>query len=179
MGAVQRFLPAALLLVAALLPAVTSAHQLRAAMSTVLFNERSARIEVMHRFFVHDAEHVAGEIAGRGADLLDDPGDRQRFAIYVHERFHLFAPDGERLPLTLRGAEIDGDFLWVYQAMPLPSPPLSGISISHSALRELWPDQVNTVNVEHAGRLWTLEFRDTASRLTVDFSAGPKLPATP
>ena len=79
------------------------AHQLKVATTTVLFNDRSARLEVMHRFYLHDAEQVAGEIAGRGANLLENTEDRQRFGIYVHERFSLTDAEGGTLPLTLRG----------------------------------------------------------------------------
>lgn len=163
------------LLLAGVLTAIgipeAAAHQLKTAFTTVLFNERSGRIEVMHRFYLHDAEQVAGEIAGRGANLFEDAEDRQRFGIYVHERFTLTGPDGAPLPLTLRGTEIDGDFLWVYQAMRLPDPPLASLTITHRALRDLWPDQVNTVNVEGAGPIRTLTFRDTVSTLSVDLAS--------
>ena len=148
------------------------AHRLKNAFSTVLFNDRSGRLEVMHQFYLHDAEQVATEIvgAGRAANLFDNAEDRQRFAIYVHERFALYDPAGEQLPLTLRGAEIDGDFLWVYQAMRLPQPPLDSFAVEHRALRDLWPDQVNTVNVEGRGKIRTLTFRDTVARLSVHLS---------
>jgi hypothetical protein len=145
-------------------------HQLKAAFTTVLFNERTDRLEVMHRFYLHDAEQIAGEIAGRGANLFEHAEDRQRFAIYVHERFVLYTGDGHPLPLTLRGAEIEGEFLWVYQAMRLPDPPLESMTVTHRALRDVWPDQVNTVNVEGAGPVRTLTFRDTVSTLSVDLA---------
>lgn len=153
-----------------LLSGSADAHRLRAALTTVLFNERSDRIEVMHRFYLHDAEQVAGEIAGGSANLFENAEDRQRFGVYVHERFSLMVVDGSHLPLTLRGTEIDGDFLWVYQAARLPDPPLTGITIENRALRDLWPDQVNTVNVEGRGPVRTLTFRETVSTLTVDFT---------
>ncbi|MFV2090522.1 MAG: DUF6702 family protein, partial [Pseudomonadales bacterium] len=127
------------------------------------------RIEVMHRFYLHDAEQVAAEIAGSGADLLESVEDRQRFGIYVHERFALYRPDGEPLPIALRGTELDGDFLWVYQALSYQSPRLTGLEITHTALRDIWLDQVNTVNVERAGQVRTLTFRDSVSRLAVTF----------
>ena len=148
------------------------AHRLKNAFTTVLFNDRSGRLEVMHQFYLHDAEQVATEIvgAGRAANLFDNAEDRQRFAIYVHERFALYDPAGEQLPLTLRGAEIDGDFLWVYQAMQLPEPAIRQITVEHRALRDLWPDQVNTVNVEGRGPIRTLTFRDTVARLSVQLS---------
>ncbi len=166
----------AAVLLLALGSSAADAHRLKAAFTTVLFNERSGRLEVMHQFYLHDAEQVASEIvgplAGRSANLFENAEDRQRFAIYVHERFSLFDKAGERLPLTLRGAEIDGDFLWVYQAMRLPEPPLDVLVLEHRALRDLWPGQVNTVNVEGRGPIRTLTFRDTVSRLSVDLS-GP------
>ncbi len=170
-----RTLVIGVLLAALFSSAATQAHRLKNAFTTVLFNERSDRLEVMHQFYLHDAEQVATEIvgptSGTGANLYENAEDRQRFAIYVHERFSLFDPSGERLPLTLRGAEIDGDFLWVYQAMRLPDPPLEVFSVAHRALRDLWPDQVNTVNVEGAGPIRTLTFQGTVSRLSVDLTA--------
>lgn len=156
--------------------ASAGAHQLRAALTTVLFNERTDRIEVMHRFYLHDAEQVASEIAGRSANLFDNPEDRQRFGIYVHERFEMITIDGKQLPLTLRGTEIEGEFLWVYEAMAIPEPLPTTISISHRALRDLWPDQVNTVNVEGLGPVSSLTFRDTVSTLTLDLTTNPTPP---
>ena len=50
-----------------------SAHRLHAAMTTVLFNDRTERIEIMHRFYLNVAEQLATEIAGSGANLMDDP----------------------------------------------------------------------------------------------------------
>ncbi len=147
----------------------SQAHQMRAAMTTVLFNERTERIEIMHRFFLHDAEQVVGQIAGRGADLVGAADDRQRFGIYVHERFEIYAPDGEQLPLELRGTELDGEFLWVYQTLPFPALRLSGLQISHRALRDIWDDQVNTVNVERTGSVRTLTFRGATTRLSLSF----------
>ncbi len=145
------------------------AHQLRAAMTTVLFNDRTERIEIMHRFFLHDAEQVVGQIVGKGADLVGAADDRQRFGIYVHERFDIFTPDGMQLPLELRGTELAGDFLWVYQTLPFSSPRLPGLQMSHRALRDIWEEQVNTVNVERAGSVHTLTFRGAVTRLNLNF----------
>jgi len=65
------------------------AHQMRAAISTVLFNPRSGNIEVMHRFYSHDAEHALELLTGAPADLVDKARDRLKFAVYVHEQFTL------------------------------------------------------------------------------------------
>mgnify|MGYP003700807461 FL=1 len=142
------------------------AHQLKAAISTVLFNERTGDIEVMHRFYSHDAEHAVGLITGGAADLVGDVTDRMRFAVYVHEHFRLTGIGAAVAPLELVGAELDGDYLWVYERAPQPAG-LAGLAMRFDALRELWPSQVNTVNVERDGRVRTLVFDadDTVLRL--------------
>ena len=136
-------------------------------MTTVLFNERTQRIEVMHRFYLHDAEQL--EILGPGADIIDSKQDQLRFGVYVHDRFLLYTSAAVPIPLTLKGVELDGDFLWVYQASPLPEPALTGLQVEHQALRDQWEDQVNTVNVEYAGRIQTLTFTPGTQRLAMSF----------
>lgn len=167
MVAVWRPLLQALVFAAVLVAAAPAgAHQLKAAISTVLFNERTGDIEVMHRFYSHDAEHAVGLITGRGADLVGDVGDRMRFAVYVHERFALTGLGTELAPLELVGAELDGDYLWVYERTAQVEG-LNGLAMRFDALRELWPSQVNTVNVEQGGQVRTLVFDadDTVLRL--------------
>jgi len=148
----------AVLLAIALMAAPAQAHQLKAAISTALFNPRSGDIEVMHRFYSHDAEHAVRQITGRPSDLLDDPEDRMRFAVYVHERFELSGIGAALEPLALVGAELDGDYLWVYQRTPAPATGLAGVEARFDAMRDLWPSQVNTLNVERDGRVRTLVF---------------------
>ena len=156
-------------LVSLLHAAGAQAHRMHVAMTTVLFNDRTERIEVMHRFFLHDAEQAVTQIFGPNASLLDSIEDRQRFAIYVHERFLLQdvrkAKDAKasRLPLVLKGSEVEGEFIWVYQALAYQQPRLDGLIIMDTTLRELWPDQVNTVNVERDGKVQTVRFSHASS----------------
>ena len=126
-GACLLALGLAVLLATIVTAPAAHSHRLKSAFTTVLFNERSGRLEVMHQFYLHDAEQVASEIVGpltgAGANLFESDEDRQRFAIYVHERFSLYDQDGERLPLTIRGSEIDGHLLRVKKARQLPEQP--------------------------------------------------------
>lgn len=146
----------------------SAAHQLRAAITTVLFNPRTGNIEVMHRFYSHDAEHALALITGETADLLDDAGDRMDFARYVHQRFELDGMGAPLAPLNLVGAEAEGDFLWVYQRTPLV-PQLTGLEVRFDALRDVWRDQVNTLNVERDGQVHTLIFAGDARQQSVTF----------
>lgn len=117
-GRFGALLAAALWAVLAAEPA--TAHQLKVAITTALFNPRSGDIEVMHRFYRHDAEHALGVITGAGADIVDSERDRLKFAVYVHDHFALRGIGADLEPLTLVGAELDGEFLWVYQRTPHP-----------------------------------------------------------
>ena len=46
---------------------------------------------------------------------------------------------------------------------------LKKVTIRHDALRDIWPEQVNTINVEGKGKLQTLTFTDSVELLTLTF----------
>ena len=133
------------------------AHEMKTALTRVLFNTRSGNLEVMHRFYVHDAEHGVKELFDKSADLLNSEQTQQTFSQYVSEHFALQTPEGAVLPLTLLGGQLDGRFFWVYQEMPLPDE-LKGLRIKQDALQAIWPSQINVVNVEGRGKIHSLAF---------------------
>lgn len=145
-----------------------SAHQQKSAISTVLFNPRTENIEIMHRFRVHDAEHAVKEILGKDADIIDSKKTQEQFGEYVNQRFNLFDSDEQPLPLKMVGVELDGKFFWVYQETTQPTK-MDNMTIRHDALRDLWPEQVNTINVEGKGKLQTLTFTDSVELLKLTF----------
>jgi hypothetical protein len=159
---------AVLALVALLSSAGAAAHQQQAALTRVLFNARSGNLEVMHRFLLHDAEHAVRALLDREADLLASAPAREQFASYVQERFSLLGDEGNPLPLRYVGQEVEGPFLWIYQELPIPAG-LSTLGVIHDALRELWPQQNNLVNIERDGRVQTLNFTGSTQWLSVSF----------
>lgn len=158
---------AALLVAALLLAAALHAHQQKEAVTRVLFNARTGNIEVMHRFLLHDAEHATRELFGETFDLLSNAEDRDRFEAYVHDRFTMADQDAVRLALTPVGNEIENRFLWVYAECPIPDG-LTALTLSHDALRDLWPEQVNLVNVERGETLRSALFDGGRTEITVD-----------
>jgi hypothetical protein len=52
--------------------------------------------------------------------------------------------------------------------MPIPVQ-LNGLSIIHNALRDLWPEQNNLVNIERDGMVQTLNFTGTVEWQSVTF----------
>lgn len=145
------------------------AHQIKAAITTVLFNPRTENIEVMHRFNLHDAEHAVKALFDKEADIMKSADTQQEFADYVGNHFVLLGNNDQPLELTQVGFEVEGKFFWVYQETA-QTPSLEGLKIQHNALRDLWPDQVNTLNVEGNGPLKTLTFTDNVTLLEVSFS---------
>lgn len=153
-------------LLALLLTMPALAHQQKEAITRVSFNARTGNIEVMHRFLLHDAEHASRELLGSGADLLASVGDRDRFEAYVHERFELLDQDDEPIELAPVGNEIEAQFLWVYAEAPIPGN-LTALTISHRALRDVWPDQINLVNVERDKEVQSALFSQGSDVITV------------
>ena len=156
------------LLILAGLVSPSFAHEMNAAVSTVLFNARSGNIEVMHRFYVHDAEHAVKQLFDKQADLLNNEQTQQTFSQYVTEQFALTHLNGEPIALTLIGGQLDGRFFWVYQEAVRPDD-LPGLRVRHRSLQEIWPKQINTVNIESMNGVKTLSFDKNMDWLDVKF----------
>jgi len=144
------------------------AHQQKAAETTVLFNKRSGKLEVSHRFYMHDTEHAVQLLFDKNADIIDSEKTQQQFANYVAKQFLARTLSGEALPLTNVGYEVEGKFFWVYQEMVIPSK-LNGVKLFNGALRELWPTQINMVNIEGKGEVRTLYFSESEDWLITKF----------
>ena len=160
---------ALIILIMGALSASVSAHQQKAAITKVLFNKNTGNLEVMHRFFVHDTEHAVQALFDKTADILNSEVTQQQFADYVVDRFAIKPLNGPELKLELVGYEIDRQFMWVYQEIKAPES-IEGLTIIHNALRDIWFDQVNTVNVEGRGDLRTATFDGDTELLSVEFS---------
>lgn len=154
-----------------LLSAYSAAHQQKMAVTRILFNANTGNIEIMHRFFIHDAEHAAGVVFGESQNIMESDASRELFSNYVMNRFAVTAEDSlgksNELSLNYVGAEIDGQFLWVYQeAEQLDD--VKALSVVNVALRDVWPDQVNLVNVEKEGQILSMSFSDSIESLRVE-----------
>lgn len=137
--------------------APVQAHQMNTAITRILFNERTGNIEIMHRFYLHDAEHALRKIAGRQVHLLDDLGAQQQFARYVGAHFALGLGAAVPAPLISVGQEVEGKFIWVYQELPIPKR-IPTLWFRFDALQDHWPEQVNQINLEGLGAVRSLRF---------------------
>lgn len=144
------------------------AHQKKEAITEVLFNTRSGNLEVAHRYLIHDAEHAVRQLVDSSADLIASEETREVFAQYAVERFALIGDKGAPLDLLYVGQEVDSAFLWVYQEMALPES-LTSLGVVDNALRDIWPEQNNLVNIERDGQIQSLNFNGNTEWLSVEF----------
>ncbi len=127
------------------------------------------RIEVAHRFSIHDAESTLMSVLGARADLVGDQEAQGKFEAYVAERFALSDPEtGFPVPLLLLGGEVERGYYWVYQEGLMPEG-LLDLSISQGVLMDAIPRQTNRVNVHHQGEVKTLVFSGGAGPQTLSF----------
>ncbi len=157
-GAIFRRLAIVMMIAAGLVAAPVAAHQLKTAVTEIAFNPRSGQVEIAHRFIIHDAEHAITQRTGKPVNLHADASAREAFSHYVASHFTLTTRDGETVGLVLLGHEVDGGHIWIYQEMAQADWPVSGVMISHTALRETWRDQINLVNLRIGSGVESLVF---------------------
>ena len=131
------------------------AHQMQVAISTVTFKQNATTIEVIHRFYTHDAEHAMSELNSRRVDIIMYEEIQQQFGQHVVDNFQLLDQHKKVVPLSLVGVELEGHFIWVYQEAEL-SAAIDKLVVINSSLLDLVPGQVNTVNVECGDQLSSL-----------------------
>lgn len=90
-------------------------HQQKTAVTRLLFNSNTGSLEIMHRLFLHDAEHAASVVFGEKQDIIESSDSRALFGSYVVNRFAV-ALDVQGEPLRelkphYLGEEIDGQYL--------------------------------------------------------------------
>jgi hypothetical protein len=132
------------------------AHRQHINWTSITWNPTSQQLEIEHQLHEHDAQLILGKLQQALPDLLRTT-DRARVALYVAERFSLTLADQNPAPLELIGAELSGSMLFVYQSMTLASAP-EALTISTRILMDLYPDQINKVNIDITQPTQTLSF---------------------
>ncbi len=125
------------------------AHQQKETYISLLFNQRSGKLEVSHRFLLHDAEHGLARVIDGAGDLSVDETTQKLFFDYVQTQFKARTQNDEDIELSPVGYEVEGKYFWVYQEANIPN--TESLKLKHSALHELWPAQTNHINVEKDG----------------------------
>ncbi|NVJ50972.1 MAG: hypothetical protein HWE13_09240 [Gammaproteobacteria bacterium] len=134
-------------LVAVLFANTVMSHQQKESYTQISFNERTQKLEIIHRFYLHDAEHALAQLLQSKVDLTRDSQVQQQFAVYVEQNFALRDAQQNLINLQLVGHEVEGKYFWVYQEAQPPKT-LERFYVRMSSLHKIWPKQVNHINFE-------------------------------
>ncbi len=150
----------ACLFLACFIAAVSVADRQPGSLSTIKTSPTTGNVEIIHRLHTHDAElGIITALGDRGL-TLDKLDGRAQLALYVERRFvvaELMDDDiGAPLAFELIGAELDGEFVLVYQEYEDELP--ARIAIRNEILRDVFPEQVNHVNIATTGSVRSLTF---------------------
>ena len=164
---------AALALLAALFAfvGVGEAHRAPGSLTTIEWNPRTGRTEIVHRLHSHDAELGVGTIIGEPRLSTLSIEGRAHIALYVEERFAI-RHAGKPIALDLLGAELAADDLLVYQEY---AGQLRGdIEVRDDILRDVFPAQINQVNIDNRGVIRTLAFSGDDDWRPFSFAEAPE-----
>jgi len=125
------------------------------------------RMEVIHRYTLHDAEAVLMSSDAGRPDLISDATAAARFEAYVAARFQLAA--GQRpdpISLWLIGGEVERGYYWVYQEAMIPRH-VSALQVTNRVLMDYLPHQINRVNIRQGPIFNSLDLNLSAPTQTV------------
>lgn len=143
-----------------------AAHRINAAQSTLEHNPRTERLEVVHRVFLHDLEHAMATRFGRTLSLEPGSEDIEAALAWLAGQFGVSDRTGAPVIMQVAGAQIDGDQLVFYLESEGPAR-LDGLTIRNMLLMDVFPEQVNRLNIKGPGGVRTLVFmRDTPVQRT-------------
>lgn len=145
------------LLVAAIVVAAAPAHAHRGhdALSVVTVDARGG-VTVSHRFEAHDLEPALAEIAPGAQASLDDPAAIDALVAYLGRNFSVA---GERGAIALAPGEIDigaSQVRIAFTGRAAAAP--ARLTVTSRLLTDIYPGQVNQVNVRFGKLVRTLTF---------------------
>ena len=154
----RKLISFAVLLLAAM-PA--SAHRGHDALSVVTLDGKGG-VVVSHRFEAHDVEPALAKIAPDAQPSLDDPEAVAALVAYVGRRFTLASEHGSIAlapgEIDISGAEVRIAFAGRARGR------IRRLSIASRVLTDIYPGQVNQVNVRVGKVVRTLTFRNGSTQ---------------
>ena len=141
-------------------------HRLEACTSELVWVPDKPGFEVTHRFHLDDV----AELLPGSTDATLSVADKVALLTYVAQHFQL-ALAGHAVEFEPVGAELDGTYVFVYQELPLPSPPTAFV-LSNTLLQDRGPKARAYVNVRLSSGVASHTFTGTSKRWTWRADAG-------
>ena len=133
-----------------LLISVASAHRGHGVWTDIVWTDN--HFEITHRF--HAADGIAANRLVGGSGALSNAEDLARLALYVEQRFSIVdaisndSNTDQVAHLKTLGAEVEDDFVYVYQEWWPLSPPDTALQLQHSVLRDVAPSTQIFVRID-------------------------------
>lgn len=131
-----------------------TAHKLQYSVSDLRWRPDAGRLEVAHSIHLDDAMALLASLGDY--DGAVGVRTQAQLLLYVEQHFKL-SRDATRLVLEPVGADVEGDYLWVYQELDLPVFP-SSLRVQCTLLHDYYPLQQNQVNFTVGDTVRTLRF---------------------
>jgi len=145
-----------LLLAALALPTNTAAHRYHTSVTRLEYNAEDHMVEITVQTFADDIE-AALKRSGASNVSLDSRKSNELVLEYLRKVFEIRTGEA-RLELEWIGMELKGHSVWIY-LQAKASNGLSNASLRNNLLFEVFPDQVNIVNVIRDGKRASLVFK--------------------
>jgi len=142
-----------LLFAAQLLVGAALAHRAPESNSSIEWNKRSQRFEVIHRLHQHDLQ---GLMRQRGYSDMSTLRARAAIALLVAESFSLSNEQGQPIPMATLGAELEANYVVVMQEFEKPDNTVLSVRIDLHRL--LLPNHVSLLRLLRPGANTLLRF---------------------
>ena len=134
-------------------------HAYHATLTELRYNPEKKQLELAIKVFADDLERVLSRGQATPVSLSEvGPRPSVLIAAYLRRTLELKTAGGQPLPLQFLGMQPEKDGYWLYCKSELPRT-MAGIQLRQTMLLELFPDQVNIVNVEAGTKKQSALFR--------------------
>ena len=140
--------------------AKAEAHPYHVSVAEMRYNAKTQALEISLKLFTDDLEKTLSEMAGKPVAINQSPEVKKLIETYLGKTFRIENNVWQaRLPRFL-GYEAEADAQWIHFEVSLKNENLTKIKIRNQVLLEIFPDQINMVNLEINGKKRTLIFKE-------------------
>ena len=146
----------ALLIVAVMGGGAAAAHQVPLALTIVTVDDAGMgrKMQITHRIPVHDCLTMLEKLKIKTP--IEQLETQARLALYVESTFSLRDKAGAKILVETIGAEIDGEFFYIYQETKLNAP--KAMEMRAETLAIAGPDWLHHVNIERGNEIASVDF---------------------
>jgi hypothetical protein len=149
-----------LLPLALLLSLAAWAHANHASIMELRYNPQKLQMEVALKLFSDDFEKALSLGQSSAISLDKSPKEQVNSLVLqlLRRSIQIGTKPGESLPITFVGIQHEHDSHWVYFTVKLARP-VQTLTLTHKVFLDVFPDQMNIVNLEANGQKQSLLFR--------------------